>query len=61
MQDYLREEVKKIKLYRNIPYCYFAEQLKIHRNSFYNFMKGYYNLSADKIEALQSIIENLKQ
>ncbi len=61
MQDKLREEIRSLKVYQNIPYCEIADRLKIHRHSFYNFMKGYYDLSDEKARTLKKIIDTLKK
>lgn len=46
--EILRKQVKELKVYQDINYKEIAEYLEIQRNSFYNWLKGYYNLSDDK-------------
>lgn len=46
---------------QNIQYKEIAEYLEIARNSFYNWLKGYYNLSEEKISRLEEIIELLSE
>ena len=48
-QDFIREEVKKLKKDKKINYAYFSRKLQISINSFYNFMCGSRNLSQEKI------------
>lgn len=61
MNEALRKQVKELKVYQNITYKELAEYLEIQRNSFYNWLKGYYNLGDDKQRQLQEIINNLKE
>lgn len=57
----MRKQVKELKCFQDISYKELAEYLEIKQNSFYNFMKGYYNLSFEKAQQLQEIITNLKE
>lgn len=61
MQNELRKKVKVLKALQNITYQEIADYLEIHKNSFYNWLNGYYNLSIQKeqrlIEILQTITE----
>ncbi len=52
MQDKLRNEVKSLKAFQDISYKELAELLEIQRNSFYNWLKGQYNLSFNKAARL---------
>lgn len=61
MNEALRKQVKELKVYQDITYKELAEYLEIQRNSFYNWLKGYYNLSEEKQIQLQDIINNLKE
>ena len=56
-QDILRKQTKIAKaLNEDFTYKAFAEALNITDHSFYNWLKGYYNLSHAKAEYLQSIV-----
>ena len=61
MNEALRKQVKELKVYQDITYKELAEYLEIQRNSFYNWLKGYYNLSEEKQIQLLDIINNLKE
>ena len=56
MQEKLREKVKLLKALQDVSYTEIAAHLEIHKNSFYNWLKGYYNLSTEKTERLIEII-----
>ena len=57
----LRKEVKMIKALQDISYTELAEFLEIKRSSFYNWLKGQYNLSEEKQNRLSDIIDTLKE
>ena len=61
MNEILRKQVKELKMFQDISYKEIAEYLQISRNGFYNWLKGYYNLSDTKQEELKQIINNLKE
>ena len=61
MQNELRNKVKLLKALQGISYNEFAAHLEIHRNSFYNWLKGYYNLSAEKEERIKEIIAYISE
>ena len=44
MNEELRERVKLLKALQNISYKEMAEYLEIKQDSFYCWLKGYYNL-----------------
>lgn len=48
MNDELRRKCKELKAFQDISYKEMATYLEIKRNSFYNWLKGYYNLSIEK-------------
>lgn len=56
MQEYLRKQVKLLKALQNISYKEIAEHLEINKNSFYNWLKGYYDFSAEKEQRLIEIL-----
>lgn len=61
MNEFLRKESKMLKALQGISYKELAEFLEIRQDSFYNWLKGYYNLSAEKQKRLQEIIALLKE
>ena len=50
-----------LKALQNIKYVEIAEDLEITKNSFYNWLKGYYNLSIEKENRLKEIINLLSE
>lgn len=61
MNDYLRKECKLLKAIQGISYKEIAEYLKITQDSFYCWIKGYYDLGNKKQQRLRMIIEDLKE
>lgn len=61
MDDLLRNECKYLKCYQGITYKEIAEYLEIKQDSFYSWLKGYYNFSIDRKEQLKGIIANLRE
>ena len=59
MQENLRKQVKPLKALQNIPYSEIAEYLEISKNSFYNWLKNYYDFGTEKEQRLIEIINNL--
>ena len=57
----LRTEVRKLKVYQDIQYKEIAEYLEVKNSSFYNWLKGQFNLSQEKQNRLSEIIDNLKE
>lgn len=57
MNEILRRKCKELKCFQGVSYIELAEHLEIKRNSFYSWLKGYYNLSQARLERLQEIIE----
>lgn len=61
IQDYFREEVKRLKWIEDISYKVIAEDLlEMKYHSFINWLHGYKNLSRAKIEKLRSFINDMK-
>lgn len=60
-QDVLRKKVKLLKAIQNISYKEISEYLEINANSFYNYLKGQYDLSDEKASLLFTIISNLQE
>lgn len=61
MNDVLRKECKLLKALQNISYKEIAEYLEVSQDSFYCWIKGYFNLGEKKWKRLWEIIENLKE
>lgn len=61
MNNKLREECKLLKALQGISYKELAEYLEIKQDSFYCWIKGYYNLSDYKQKRLSEIISTLKE
>ena len=57
----LRNEVKLLKALSNISYKEIASYLEITPNSFYSWLKGYYNFGDIKLTRLLEIISTLKE
>lgn len=57
----LRKKVKEMKAFQDISYKTFSEYLGMNRGSFYNWVKGYYNLGDEKQKKLQEIIDNISK
>ena len=45
MNDELRKQCKELKILQDIPYSEIAAYLEVNKNSFYNWLKGYYDFS----------------
>ena len=59
-QNYLREQVKRLKWQEDISYKYIAEEvLEMKYNSFVNFVNGYKDLGSERVKILRSPILNL--
>ena len=61
MNEHLRKECKMLKALQNVSYKEMAEYLEITQDSFYCWLKGYYNLSEEKQKRLIEVIELLKE
>lgn len=61
MNDDLRKECKLLKALQNVSYKEIAEYLEIKTDSFYCWLKGYYDLSYKKQIQLRDIIYTLKE
>ena len=59
MNEELRERVKLLKALQNISYKEMAEYLEIKQDSFYCWLKGYYDLGSKKQKRLNEIINTL--
>lgn len=61
MNDILRKEVKLLKALQDVSYKELAEYLEIRTDSFYCWLKGYFDLSYNKQRRLRDIIDNIKE
>ena len=61
MNEYLRKECKLLKALQGISYKELAEYLEVRQDSFYCWLKGYYDLGEKKQKELQQIVANLKE
>lgn len=61
MNDELRKEVKLLKALQGVSFKEISEYLEIRQDSFYNWLKGYYELSDKKQERLREILGNLRE
>ena len=61
MNDKLRKEVKLLKALQGVSYKEIAEYLEIKQDSLCSWLRGYYNLSEEKIERLQDVIACIKE
>ena len=60
MNEILRKKCKELKCFQGVPYVELAEHLEIKKNSFYNWLKGYYELGEEKQRRLLDVIACLK-
>ncbi len=61
MNENLRKEVKLLKALQGISYKEVAEFLEIRQDSFYNWLKGYYEFSEERQRRLLDVIACLKE
>ena len=61
MNDKLRKEVKLLKALQGISYKEIAEFLEIRQDSFYNWLKGYYEFGEERQRRLWDVIACLKE
>jgi len=61
MNDKLRKEVKLLKALQGISYKEIADYLEIRQDSFYNWLKGYYDLGEERQNRLFDVIACLKE
>lgn len=61
MNEFLRKECKLLKAMQGISYKEIAEYLELKQDSFYCWIKGYYDLGENKQRQLKEIISNLKE
>ena len=61
MNDFLRQQVKLLKALQNISYKELAELIEIKQDSFYCWLKGYYDFGLQRQQRLKEIIELIKE
>lgn len=61
MNDKLRKEVKLLKALQGVSYKEIAELLEIRQDSFYNWLKGYYEFGDERQHRLLEVICCLKE
>ena len=61
MDNYLRKEARLLKALQGVSYKELAENLEIKTDSFYCWLKGYYNFCPEKHARLLEIISLLKE
>ena len=61
MNDKLRKDVKLLKALQGISYKEIAELLEIRQDSFYNWLKGYYEFGEERQNRLLEVICCLKE
>ena len=61
LQEYFREEVKKLKWQKDISYKFIANNLlDMNYNAFINWLRGYKNLGTNKLNKLKRFIKSIK-
>lgn len=61
MNDKLRNECKMIKALQGISYKELAEYIDVKTQSFYSWIKGYYDFSYETQERLKCVLSTLKE
>ena len=61
MNDFLRKEAKLLKALQGITYKELASYLEIRTDSFYCWLKGYYDFGEDTQKRLTETINTLKE
>lgn len=59
--DELRKSVKLLKALQGISYKEIAEYMELSQKSFYNWLKGNYEFSEQRVKQLRYIIDTLKE
>ena len=61
MNDFLRNQVKMLKVLQGVKYKEIAEYLEIRADSLYSWLAEYYDFGEKRIAQLQKIIATLKE
>lgn len=59
MDDTLRQNVRLLKVYKNVSYKDIAQRLGIRTNSFYNWLRGEYSFSQGTANKLKYIVAEM--
>ena len=60
MNEYLRKKCKLIKAFNNITYKQIARDTGINEDSFYNWIRGKYNLGVQKQKILYDYVKKMR-
>ena len=58
--EMLRKEVKALKAFQGITYKQIADKLEIKQRSMYNWLRGEFDLGANKKRKLYQILKQMK-
>lgn len=58
-QENLRKQVKLCKVFHDVNYIYWSEQLEITKNSFYNWLHNQYDFSEARAAELEDLIKEI--
>lgn len=61
MNEILRKECKMLKVMQGVSYKELAELLEVRQDSFYSWLKGYYDYSDRRQERLKEILDTIKE
>ena len=61
MNEFLRKECKLLKAVQGVSYKELAELLEVRQDSFYSWLKGYYDYSDRRQERLKEILDTIKE
>ena len=61
MNEFLRKECKLLKAMQGVSYKELAELLEVRQDSFYSWLKGYYDYSEHRQFRLKEILDTIKE
>lgn len=61
MNEFLRKECKMLKAMQGVSYKELAELLEVRQDSFYSWLKGYYDYSDRRQLRLKEILDTIKE
>ena len=59
--DFLREQVKLLKVQQNISYKEFVEFIDFNYSTFYSWLRGAFNYSEEKLEDIECLLLSIKE